>query len=182
MAVFARVVEAKSFSAAAAELGQSKSAVSKQVSRLEDRLGARLLNRTTRRLSLTEVGAAFYDRCRRIVAEAEEAELAVTRLSATPRGVLRINAPFSFGVLHLGPTLPDFMRRYPDLKVDLTLNDRFVDVVEEGYDVVLRIAWLPDSSLVARRICDFRRVICAAPGYWDRRGRPAAPADLADHD
>lgn len=183
MAVFAQVVEAESFTGAATRLGMSKSAVSKAISGLEDRLGARLLNRTTRRLALTEVGRAFYERCARIVAEAEEAELAVTRLQDVPRGTLRVNAPVSFGILHLGPALAAFMCRYPELAVEIELVDRFVDVIEEGYDVVVRIAEsLPDSSLIARRITDNEMIICASPEYWARRGRPRAPEDLAGHD
>ena len=122
MITFARVVEANSFSEAARRLGLSKSAVSKQIARLEDRLGARLLNRTTRRISPTEVGATFYERCARIVAEVEEAELAVTRLQAEPRGVLRVNAPMSFGILHLAPAIAVFMKRYPEVEIDLTLQ------------------------------------------------------------
>jgi DNA-binding transcriptional LysR family regulator len=182
MAVFARVIDAGSFTAAAAQLGMSKSAVSKAISALEDRLGARLLNRTTRRLALTEVGRAFYERCARIVAEAEEAELAVTHLQLTPRGTLRVNAPMSFGALHLGPALAVFLARYPELKVDLELSDRFVDLLEEGYDVAVRIAAaLPDSSLIARRITVDDAVICASPAYWQRHGRPRVPADLERH-
>ena len=182
MAVFARVVEANSFTEAARRLGMSKAAVSKQVSKLEERLGARLLNRTTRRLSLTEVGAAFYERCARIVAEAEEAELAVTRLNATPRGTLRIDAPVNFGMQYLAPLLPPFMLQHPDLRVDMSFNDRFVDLVEEGCDLAVRIGQLPDSSLVARKLAETRSVICAAPSYWDRHGRPGDPSDLANHD
>ncbi len=181
MAVFARVVEERSFTAAAHQLGLSKAAVSKQVTRLEERLGARLLNRTTRRLNLTEIGAAFYQRCVRILAEAEEAELAVTRLHATPRGTLRVDAPLSFGVRYIAPALPEFMRRYPELRVDLTLTDRFVDLIEEGYDLAIRIAHLPDSSLIARKLGESRRIVCATPDYWAEHGRPAAPADLAGH-
>jgi DNA-binding transcriptional LysR family regulator len=181
MAVFARVVEARSFSAAATQLGMSRSAVSKAIAGLEDRLGARLLNRTTRRLALTEIGQAFYERCARIVAEAEEAELAVSRLQATPRGTLRVAAPVSFGTLHLAPALPDFMVRHPDLRVEIDLADRIVDLIEEGYDLALRIAALPDSSLVARRIADNHMVVCAAPSYWRRRGRPSEPRELAQH-
>jgi DNA-binding transcriptional LysR family regulator len=181
MAVFARVVEARSFSAAATQLGMSRSAVSKAIAGLEDRLGARLLNRTTRRLALTEIGQAFYERCARIVAEAEEAELAVSRLQATPRGTLRVAAPVSFGTLHLAPALPDFMVRHPDLRVEIDLADRIVDLIEEGYDLALRIAALPDSSLVARRIADNHMVVCAAPSYWRRRGRPSEPRELARH-
>ncbi len=182
MAVFARVVELESFTAAAAELRMSKSSVSKAIAALEDRLGARLLNRSTRRLALTEVGRGFYERCARIVAEAEEAELAVTHLQAAPRGTLRINAPVSFGALHLGPALASFMASYPELKVEIELADRFVDLLEEGYDVVVRIAeQLPDSSLIARRIAENDVVVCASPAYWQRRGRPEVPQDLAGH-
>ncbi len=181
MAVFARVVEAESFSGAARALGLSKSAVSKQVSRLEDRLSLRLLNRTTRRLSLTEAGTAFYQGCQRMVAEAEAAERAVTHLAGTPRGRLRVNAPMSFGVRHVGPALPEFLGRYPGLAVDLTLNDRMVDLVEEGFDVGLRIARLADSSLVARRLAPSRSVLSAAPAYLDRRGAPRDIDQLEDH-
>ncbi len=182
MAVFARVVEAQSFSAAAGQLGLSKSAVSKQLGRLEDRMGVRLLNRTTRRLSLTEAGAAFYRGCRRVVAEAEAAEQAVTRLGAAPRGRLRVNAPMSFGVRHVGPALPDFMARYPEVAVDLSLNDRMVDLVEEGFDMGIRIARLAESSLIARRLAPNRRVLCAAPAYLARRGTPRALDELNGHD
>jgi DNA-binding transcriptional LysR family regulator len=182
MAVFARVVEAASFTAAARQLGISKSAVSKAVAALEDRLGARLLNRTTRRLAMTEVGQAFYERCARVVAEAEEAELVVTRLQVAPRGTLRVNAPVSFGMRHLGPVLGEFMVRHPELEVDIDLSDRFVDLIEEGYDVAVRITRLADSSLIARRIADNRMIVCAAPAYWARHGRPGRPGDLAAHD
>lgn len=181
MAIFAAVVESKSFTGAARRLGLSKAAVSKQVSRLEDRLGARLLNRTTRRLSLTEVGAAFYERCARIVTEAEEAELAVTRLNETPRGTLRMDVPVDFGIAYLVPLLPTFMLANPELKVDISFNDRFVDLVDEGYDLAVRIGQLPDSSLIARKVAESAAVICAAPGYWDRHGRPSHPSELAEH-
>jgi DNA-binding transcriptional LysR family regulator len=181
MAVFARVVEAGSFTAAAAQLGMSRSAVSKAIAGLEDRLGARLLNRTTRRLALTEVGHAFYQRSARIVAEAEDAELAVSSLQATPRGTLRVNAPVSFGTMHLAPALADFLRRYPELRVDIGLADRIVDLLEEGWDLAVRVGAMPDSSLIARRLADNHMVICAAPAYWRRRGRPREPRDLAHH-
>ena len=181
MAVFAKVVETGTFTGAAEALGLSKGAVSKQVARLEDRLGARLLNRTTRRSSLTEVGAAFYERCRRIVAEAEEAELAVTRLHAEPRGTLRVNMSMSFGLLHVAQALPEFMARYPEITMDVTLDDRVVDVVDEGYDLVLRITDLPDSTLIARRLAPFCIATCASPGYWQRHGRPKHPDDLRGH-
>ncbi|UCH76232.1 MAG: LysR family transcriptional regulator [Rhodospirillales bacterium] len=182
MAVFARVVETKSFTGAAHRLGMSKAAVSKHVSKLEERLGARLLNRTTRRLSLTEVGAAFYERCARIVTEAEEAELAVSRLSAAPRGTLKIDVPVNFGMQYLAPLLPPFMLQHPELRVDMAFNDRFVDLVEEGCDLAIRIGELPDSSLMARKLAETESVICAAPSYWDRHGRPKDPGELANHD
>ncbi|MEQ8504730.1 MAG: LysR family transcriptional regulator [Rhodospirillales bacterium] len=181
MAVFAKVVETGTFTGAAKALGLSKGAISKQVARLEDRLGARLLNRTTRRSSLTEVGAAFYERCRRIVAEAEEAELAVTRLHAEPRGTLRVNMSMSFGLLHVAAALPDFMTAYPEIDLDVTLDDRVVDVVDEGYDMVLRITDMPDSTLIARRLAPFCVATCASPDYWDRHGRPKRPEDLRGH-
>jgi DNA-binding transcriptional LysR family regulator len=182
MAVFARVVETESFSAAARVLGISKSAASKQVSRLEDRLGVRLLNRTTRRLSLTEAGAAFYAACERVVAEAEAAEAAVRRLAAAPRGTLKVNVPMSFGMLYLAPALPDFMARYPELAVDMVLNDRLVDLVEEGFDMGVRIGRLTDSSLIARRLGPNRMLLYAAPSYLSRHGRPETPRDLLRHE
>lgn len=182
LAVYAKVVERESFTRAAEDLGLSKSAISKQIARLEDRLGARLLNRTTRKLAPTEVGRAFYERCRRIVAEAEEAERAVTDLSSAPRGRLRVAAPMSFGILHLGPLLPAFMQRYPEVEVDIVLNDRRVDLIEEGFDLAVRIADLPDSSLIAKKLAPARRRVVATPDYWDRRGRPSHPRDLAGHD
>ena len=182
MAVFARVVEMESFSGAARALGLSKSAVSKRVGRLEDRMGLRLLNRTTRRLSLTEAGAAFYQGCRRVVAEAEAAERAVSRLASAPRGRLKVNAPMSFGVRHLAPALPDFMARYPELNVDLTLNDRVVDLVEEGFDLAIRIARLAESSLIARRLAPNRLVLCAAPTYLTAHGAPRSIEDLKGHE
>jgi DNA-binding transcriptional LysR family regulator len=182
MAVFTRVVEERSFTAAARALGLSKSAVSKQVSRLEDRLGVRLLNRTTRRLSLSEAGEAFYERCRRVLAEAEAAEAAVSHLAAAPRGTLRVNAPMSFGLQHVVPALPKFLGRYPEIDVDLALNDRYVDLVEEGYDVGVRIGRLADSSLIARRLARSRRLAVAAPAYLRRRGSPTHPSDLRRHD
>lgn len=181
MAIFARVVESRGFSAAARDLGMSKSSVSKHISWLEDRLGARLLNRTTRRLSLTDAGGVFYERCARMLAEAEEAELAVSRLHAEPRGTLKINAPMTFGLVHLAPALPEFLSRHRDLVIDITLNDRVIDLVDEGYDLAVRIGRLPDSSLIARKLAPSRRVVCGAPDYFNRHGRPMKPADLKDH-
>jgi DNA-binding transcriptional LysR family regulator len=181
MAVFATVVEASSFSAAASRLGVSKSAVSKQVAKLEERLGARLLNRTTRRLSLTEVGAGFYQHCARMLEEVDEAEKLVGRLHAEPRGVLRLNAPMSFGNLHLAPAIPDFMALYPDLAIDMELTDRYVDLVEEGFDVAVRIGTLKDSTLVARKLAPARMAVCASESYLRREGTPKHPRDLKAH-
>lgn len=182
MAIFARVVDAGGISVAARDLHLSKSAVSKQLSALEDRLGARLLQRTTRRMSLTEAGAGFLEHCRRVVAEAEAAESAVGALQVEPRGTLRINGPMTFGTMHLAAAIPDFLARYPQVSIDLALNDRLVDLLDEGFDVAVRIGRLADSSLVARKLAPARRVIVAAPSYLDRRGRPATLAELAGHD
>lgn len=181
IAVFVQVVDAGSFTAAADKLELSKSVVSKYVTRLEDRLGARLLNRTTRRLSLTEVGRAFYDRSRVGLQELEEAEAEVSRLQGAPRGVLRINCPMSFGILHISPALPEFLARYPELSVEMSLDDRRVDLVEEGFDLAIRIGELPDSSLIARRLGPCRHVVCGAPGYFRRHGIPRTPEALRDH-
>lgn len=181
MAVFAKVAETASFTAAARDLGLSKSVVSKYVAKLENSLGARLINRTTRRLSLTEVGEAFYERCRRIVQEAEEAELAVTRLHAAPRGRLRVNLPMSFGLAHVAPLVPEFLSAYPEINLDYTLDDQVVDVIEDGYDVVIRITSMPDSSLFARKLAPMRTVTCASPDYWAANGKPTHPKDLGQH-
>jgi DNA-binding transcriptional LysR family regulator len=151
------------------------------VSRLEDRLGARLLHRTTRRLSLTEEGVVFYNHCERILREAEEAETTLTRLGQEPRGLLRISVPVSFGLLHVAPAIPDFLARYPEVQLDLTLDDRFVDLVDEGFDAAVRIGRMTDSSLIARKLAVSRNVIVASPGYLTRFGEPTTPADLAGH-
>ncbi len=181
MALFARLVDAGSLTAAARQLGRSKSAVSKQLARLEDRLGARLLNRTTRRQALTEVGRVFYEHCARLLVEAEAAAASVANLQAAPRGLLKVNSPMSFGVLHLAPAIPEFLARYPEMQIEMALNDRVVDLLDEGYDVGVRIGRLPDSSLVARRLAPSRRVVCGAPAYFARHGRPLRPADLKQH-
>ncbi len=181
MAIFARVIEAGGFSTAARDLGVSKSSVSKQVSRLEDRLGVRLLNRTTRRLSLTEAGAAFYEGCQRVLSEAEAAKEAVSHLASAPRGELKVNAPMSFGIMHLGPALPEFLERFPELDVQMVLNDRVVDLIDEGFDVGVRITRLLDSSLIARRLAPNRLVACAAPSYLKKHGAPGHPDDLRRH-
>ena len=181
MATFARVAEAKSFSEAARRLKVSKSAVSKQVAQLERSLKARLLNRTTRRLSLTEVGSAFYEHCARMLAEAEAAELAVSRLYAEPRGVLRVTSPAAFGHLHVAPAIPDFIARHPDVSVQIVMNDRTVDLAEEGFDIAIRMTRDKAPNIVARTLAPVRWAVCATPDYLKRQGTPRAPADLARH-
>ena len=182
LSVFAQVVESGGFTAAGAVLGLTPSAVSRQVSQLEDRLGARLLNRTTRRISLTEIGAAYYERARAALDTLAEAEQAVVDLSAAPSGVLKVSIPSIFGSFHIAPILPEFVRRHPDITLDVSINDRFVDLVDEGLDIAIRVAELRDSSLVARRIAPFRRLVCGSPDYVARHGRPQAPDDLDAHD
>ena len=181
MEVFARVVEAKSFSQAAQRLGISKSVVSKQVTLLEKSLGVRLLNRTTRRLSLTEVGAAFYERCAHILSEAEEAELLATRLHSEPRGRLKVSVPVAFGVLHVAPALADFLAPYPELRIDMTFNDRSVDLAEEGYDAAVYIVAEPDPKLAGKPLAPIRRKVCGTPEYFRRHGVPQTPDALREH-
>ncbi len=181
IAVFVQVVDSGSFTAAAERMDISKSVVSKYVTRLEDQLGARLLNRTTRRLSLTEIGQVFYERSRKGLDDIEEAKQEVSLLQSEPRGNLRINMPMSFGILHVAPALAEFQRQYPQLIVDVNLDDRKVDVIEEGFDVSIRISDLPDSSLVARPIAPCRHVIVASPAYLAAHGTPRTPADLQEH-
>ena len=182
MRTFRRVVEAGSFTAAARQLNLSKAAVSKQISDLEAYLGAALLNRTTRRLSATEAGGAYFESCVRLLDEIDAAESAVRHLQAEPSGTLRISAPDVFGQAHLGPIVAEMARRYPKLTVVYRLSDRFVDLIEEGVDAAVRIrTGLPDSSLVARRICDIQRVVCAAPAYLKAHGTPKTPEDLKSH-
>ncbi|HEY2137263.1 MAG TPA: LysR family transcriptional regulator [Xanthobacteraceae bacterium] len=178
---FTTVVRHASFSAAARELRLSRQAVSKYVIDLEQELGVQLLVRTTRSVAPTENGQAYYERCLAILADLEEADLAVTRLQAEPRGILRVNAPMSFGTLHLGRAVADLMGQYPELQVALVLSDEFVDAVQEGFDVTLRIGDLPSSSLIARRIAPARRVVCAAPAYLAQHGIPLHPDDLRHH-
>jgi len=182
MAVFVRAVDAGSFAAAAEGLGLSAPMVGKHIRFLEDRLGARLLARTTRRQSLTEVGRAFYERCRNVLAEAEAAEALAEDLRAVPRGRLRVNAPVTFGAHELMPMVARYLRANPEVDIEVTLSDRIVDLVEEGYEVVIRIAPLPDSSLIARRLRPYRLVACASPAYLAERGAPDRPEDLAAHE
>ncbi|WP_346290917.1 LysR family transcriptional regulator [Sphaerothrix gracilis] len=179
---FVQVVEAGGFAAAAREIGLSRSAVNKLVMNLEDNLKAQLLHRTTRKVTPTATGLAFYDRCIAILADLKEAELAVSQMQQEPKGRLRINAPMSFGTLHLAPALTDFLQQYPDLHIELTLSDRFIDPVEEGFDVTLRIAQPPESaSLIVHKLVVARRAVCAAPSYLTQHGIPQTPADLKNH-
>lgn len=181
MQTFVRVVEAGSISRAADRLGIAKSAVSRRIATLEERLAVQLFRRSTRRLSLTETGRGFYERCLRILADLEEAELAVSQAHGTLRGSLRVAAPLSFGLRHLGPAINEFAARHPEVEFDLDFNDRQVDLLAEGFDVAMRIARLPDSSLIARRLWTSRAVPCASPGYLRAHGSPQHPEDLTQH-
>ena len=182
MRVFAAVVDAGSFVQAAHALGLSKQAVSRHVGDLEARLGVRLLQRTTRKLSLTDEGQVFHARCAELVAGIHEAETEVTSRSGEASGLLRVNVPLSFGLLHLAQLWPEFMRLHPRLTLDVTLADRVVDLVDEGFDLAVRIARLPSSSLVSRKLTSTRVVLCASPQYLRGRGLPAHPSELARHD
>ncbi|MDQ0390717.1 LysR family transcriptional regulator [Labrys monachus] len=182
MAVFVKAADLGSFTAAGAALGLSSQMVGKHVSFLEERLGARLLHRSTRRQSLTAIGRAFHERCRLVLGEVEAAE-AVARESATaPRGRLRVSAPVTFGSIALAPLIADFLRIHPQVEIALDLTDRYVDVVGEGYDAVIRLGPLRDSGLTARALLPYRLIACASPGYLAARGMPRTPADLAAHD
>ncbi|MFM9939023.1 MAG: LysR family transcriptional regulator [Hyphomicrobiaceae bacterium] len=181
MNAFVKVVALGSYAEAGRSLGLTRSAVSKAVMELEQILGARLLDRTTRRVNATEAGLAYFESCVDILARVEETEMQVSRLHDEPKGVVKINAPMSFGAMYLGPLIAEFMASYPDLKVELTLNDRFIDPIEEGVDVTIRIGILADSSLIARRLAPARRVLVAAPEYLKKHGAPQAPEDLISH-
>lgn len=181
MQVFARVAALGSLSAAGRALGISQTMVTKHIAAIEERLGVRLLHRTTRRLTLTEAGRRYLDASERILAEFEEAEAAASADRVEVRGTLRINAPVSFGVHDIAPLLPEFSALYPVLSVELGLNDRVVDLVEEGWDLAIRIGRLADSRMIARKLASCRAVLCAAPAYLARYGTPRTIADLAQH-
>jgi DNA-binding transcriptional LysR family regulator len=178
---FIRVVELKSFTAAADALEMSRTMASKHVADLEGRLGIRLLNRTTRTLSLTEAGQEYFDRTKAGLAMLDEATAVAANLAVAPTGRLRLNVPMSFGIRHVAPALSDFLRAHPQIKVDLTLNDRLVDLVDEGYDMALRIGRLRDSTLVARQLAPCRMIVAASPAYLASHGTPQHPDDLSQH-
>lgn len=182
MRIFCQVMESGSFTAASDKLGLSKQFVSRRLMQLEERLGVRLLNRSTRRLDVTPLGQSYYESALRLLAEVEQVEQGITGQNSEPRGTLRLSAPLSFAVAHLGCLLPLFLQRYRDVSVEVDLSDRPVDLLSEGYDLVLRIGVLEDSTLIARRIATIDRVYCASPAYLAERGTPEKPEDLHAHD
>jgi DNA-binding transcriptional LysR family regulator len=182
MKVFAAVVEAGSFTGATHILDMSKAAVSRYVGELEERLGLRLLHRTTRKLSPTTEGEIFYARCRELLDNLDEAEAEVTSRTGEATGLLKVNVPVTFGLMHLAPLWPAFLARYPKLAIDITLSDRVTDLVEEGFDIAVRIGQLSASSLISRKLASTRMVLCASPEYLQRRGGPRHPAELLHHD
>lgn len=181
MKVFATVVETGSFAAAADRLDLSRSMASKYVAHLEEHLGTRLLQRTTRKLTLTESGSSYYERCQQILADIAEAEQGALHLTAAPRGTLKLTIPASFGILHMGPLVGDYMKQYPDVKIDMLLTDHRVDLIEEGLDLAVRIGAMPESGLIARRLASDRIAICGSPAYLAQHGVPQTPADLSRH-
>lgn len=181
MRVFAAVVDAGSFVGAADAVEMSKAAVSRHVQELESRLGVRLLQRTTRKLSLTQEGEVFHTRCKELLANVEEAEAEITARAGEASGLLKINVPVSFGNLHLAPLWGEFLKRNPKVTLDISLSDRVVDLVDEGFDMAVRIGRLPDSSLISRKLASTLTIVCASPTYLQQRGRPTHPSDLARH-
>lgn len=178
---FVEVARESGFTPAAEKLGLSRAQLSKSVMQLESALGTRLLNRTTRRISLTETGKTYFERCLSILEDIEDLEASTTEENKTPRGRLSICAPTSFGILHLQDALMEYQNQYSEVQINLSLTDRFIDVVEEGFDVVIRIAALEDSSLVARKIAPCKRLFCTSPEYLQKNGAPHVPQDLAIH-
>jgi len=181
MEAFATVVDQGGFTDAARKMGISKSAVSKHVSSLESRLGARLLNRTTRRVSPTEIGLAYYDRARRVLNDAGEADALVTSMQSAPSGLLRVSVATDFGVNHLSPILGQFLQDYADISVNMVLNNRYVELISEGFDMAIRVGEMEDSSLRARKLCETQKRMIAAPRYFEKFGRPEKIDDLNDH-
>lgn len=179
--IFVSVIENGGFAAAARNLGVSKSAVSKRVTQLEEQLGAQLLHRTTRKLSLTEAGERYLAHAVEALASAREAEDAVAQLQGAPHGRLRINTPMSFGRLHIAPLIPEFLSRYPGIEIDMVMDDRIVDLVETGFDVAIRAGVLSDSSLIVRTLAPCQNILCAAPSYIAENGEPTEPSDLLAH-
>ena len=182
MTAFVKAVETGSFASAASALGLSPQMVAKHVSYLEARLGTRLLNRTTRRQSLTEIGQTYYERCKQVIADFDFADSLADQAKGAPRGRLRVNAPLSFGAQTLLPIITQYLRKHPDVQVDLVLSDRYVDLIEEGFEAVFRIGPLVESGLEACELLPFRTVACASPAYLEERGTPNEPSDLAGHE
>jgi DNA-binding transcriptional LysR family regulator len=181
MAVFKRAVDDGSLAAASRHFGISPEMAGAHVRSLETRLGARLMNRTTRRLHLTEVGASYYARCTAILADIEEAEAEASSQQAAPRGLLRMTTPLTFGVRHIAPAISDYVASHPEVSVEVVVSDRFVNLIEEGFDLAIRVGDLQESSLIARRLASAHLVVCAAPEYLHRAGRPETPSDLRRH-
>jgi DNA-binding transcriptional LysR family regulator len=181
MNTFIRVVESGTISAAADKLGVAKSAISRRLKELEEHLGVELFHRTTRSMNLTDTGRAFYHQSVRIMQDVLEAELATSQAHGTLQGSLKIALPSTFGIMHMGPAINEFLRQHPQVEFDLDFNDREVDLIQEGFDLAIRIANLPDSSLIARRLAPIRNVMCASPGYLEEMGMPRTPQELVDH-